>query len=377
MSPTRRWRVDVQAALPGWLVARALVALALVAVWFVRHHTGLQLPYTARFGRRGLLGWDADWYESLARHGYAGTIARRPRTGLETLRFFPLLPLLARAVGAVTGVSAALLLLGNLPALGLGAAVHRLTLHETGDGATARRAATLIALAPPAFVLVMGYTEALALAALVLALLCLRRQQWWWAALFGLVCGLARPTGLLLGLPVLVEGLRGVRGVRFRELVARAGAVAAPAVGAAAYLLWVQHVYGDWYLPFRVQQVAGLRGRTVDPVATVARSVSGVATGHVGTDAHYVWVVLLVALLVPTVRALPPSLATLGVVTVVVALAAQHLGSLERYAWGSVVLVVAVAVISRGRRASRWVPALSGLAMGTYATLAFLGYYVP
>ena len=377
MRPARQWRVDVRAALPGWLVARALVGLALVVAWFVRHHTGLHLPYTARFGRRGLLGWDADWYESLARHGYAGTISLRRGTGLEALRFFPLLPLLARLLGVVTGVSAALLLLGNVPALGLGAAVHRLTLHETGDGAAARRAAALVALAPPAFVLAMGYTEAIAVASLAVALLCLRRRQWWWAALFGVVCGLARPTGLLLGLPALIEALRGVRAVPARELVARASAVVAPAVGAVAYLLWVRGVYGDWYLPYRVQQVAGLRGHTVDPLVTVARAVSGLATGHVGTDAHYVWVLVLLALLVPTVRALPPSLAALGVATVVVALAAQHLGSLERYAWGSVVLVVAVAIVSRGRRASRWVPALSGLAMGTYATLAFLGYYVP
>ena len=38
----------------------------------------------------GLLGWDAGWYETIARHGYAGA-------GHLSLRFFPLVPVLTRA----------------------------------------------------------------------------------------------------------------------------------------------------------------------------------------------------------------------------------------------------------------------------------------
>lgn len=371
------WAVDLRAALPGWLAARAVVGAALLIAWFVRHHTGLRLPYTERFARPGLLGWDADWYASIARHGYAGAMARRPGTGLEALRFFPALPLLARGLGLVVGVSAALLILSSLPALALGATTHRLTLEVSGDPAAARRAAWLVALAPPAFVLVMGYTEAIALTLLVATLIAARRRAWVWAAVFGFGCGICRPTGLLVCLPLLVEAARGVRASPWPERAVRAAAVAAPAAGALVYLGWAQAVYGDWYLPFRVQQVAGLRGKNAFPLVTVVKAAGGLVTGHVGTDAHFVWVLILVALLVPTVRALPPSLAALGVATVVVALSADRLGSLERYAWGCVVIVIAVAIVARGPRLSRLLLPLSGLAMAAYATLAFLGYYVP
>ena len=41
----------------------------------------------------GLLSWDASWYERIAARGYG-------RLGHQALRFFPLLPVLARAVRA-------------------------------------------------------------------------------------------------------------------------------------------------------------------------------------------------------------------------------------------------------------------------------------
>src|SRR2546422_383386 len=60
------------------------------------------------------------------------------------------------------GVSTLLLLLANGGALVLGGLLHRVALEETGDEALARRAAWLVALMPPAFVMAMGYAEPLA-----------------------------------------------------------------------------------------------------------------------------------------------------------------------------------------------------------------------
>src|ERR1700712_3746336 len=44
----------------------------------------------------GLLGWDAHWYQLIAQHGYQ-------RIPAEGIRFFPLLPLAARALAAPLG----------------------------------------------------------------------------------------------------------------------------------------------------------------------------------------------------------------------------------------------------------------------------------
>src|SRR5207244_12116389 len=139
---------------------------------------------------RGLLAWDADWYRRIAEHGYAAI----PRTGV---RFFPLYPLAARVLAPVFGgmVDVSLLVLSNVPALLYGALLVRLVPRAGGDAASAGRAGWLVALVPSAFVLVMGYSEAIAGCLAVAAFLSLRSRQWWWAALAGYLSGLPRPSG--------------------------------------------------------------------------------------------------------------------------------------------------------------------------------------
>ena len=61
---------------------------------------------------QGLLGWDAGWYEAIARSGYGPL-------GHQSLRFFPLFPLVGRALAVLPGVSAgaALVVVANVSAL--------------------------------------------------------------------------------------------------------------------------------------------------------------------------------------------------------------------------------------------------------------------
>ena len=92
----RDLRRDLAAVLPSWLLARLVVFLA-----FVVAAVGAD---ELRLGARpiqldqGLFAWDAAFYRDIADHGYGGV-------ALEGLRFFPLLPLLTKAL--------ALPLLGN------------------------------------------------------------------------------------------------------------------------------------------------------------------------------------------------------------------------------------------------------------------------
>jgi hypothetical protein len=322
---------------------------------------------------QGLLAWDADWYFDIARHGYASL----PREGL---RFFPLVPVLARALSPVVlgHVGLALLVLANAPALVLGALVHRLTLEETADEAVARRAAWLVALVPPFFVLAMGYAEPIALCLSVAAFLALRRRRWAWAALAGALAALARPVGLLLAVPAAVEAWRGWRGAAGRERAARALAVVAPPLGTAAFLAWVWARFGDPLLPFKVQQRSSLRGGFALPVVTLFNALSRWASGHVVRNLiHVPWVVAFVALLVVAFRRWPASYGAFAAVALLVGTSARYWGSMERYGFGAFPLVLALASATSAPSAERATLVLCGALMTGYAVCAFLNLYVP
>jgi len=377
------WKEDLWAALPAWVAARVLTLAALGLSAFLRPRWPVTLPGTARFAENGLLGWDADWYRRIALHGYDGV----PDQGL---RFFPLLPEVARVVGFGTslGVGIALLALANGPALGVGVLVARLVRVEGGDERLARLAATLMVLAPPAFVLVMGYTEAIAICALLGAILAARTAasdgdaspgtgRWGIAAACGLVAGMARPTGVLAGIPLAILAVDGARRAGWGERARRLAAVVSPAVGAAPYLVWAQLDRGDWYAPYRVQSIPGLRGDFVDPFTRLGRAVGTIAGGGVGAKGHDLLVPVAVLLLVPAVLRWSKPLAAMTIVTTAIALSAEHLGSFERYLWASVVPVLTVAWLCRGPVAARVAPVVAGAGLTVLATLAFLGYYVP
>ena len=210
---------------------------------------------------QGLLAWDAGFYESIARFGYAPF-------GHQALRFFPLFPLVARALAQVPGISdsTAIVLIANLGALVGTALLVVLVRRETGDASLARRSAWLMSLAPPAFTLVLGYAEGMLLVFTVGCFLCLRPAAgkapvWWGAAVLGLRRGAhPAPRGAALrrgrgrGLAALAAAAGG--GERLAMLLA----AAAPAAGLATFLGWSAAVYGDFWLPLRVQTSAGHHG---------------------------------------------------------------------------------------------------------------------
>ena len=136
-----------------WLVARVVVGGALAVAHELVTRTRPPAAVAARV-HQGLLGWDAGWYESIARHGYAGA-------GHSSLRFFPLVPLLTRALSYVPGigVGTALVVVANASAFVGVVLLVLLARRETGDASLARRSAWLLCLAPPAFTQVMGYAE--------------------------------------------------------------------------------------------------------------------------------------------------------------------------------------------------------------------------
>jgi hypothetical protein len=374
---------------PGWIAARVLVAVAwgANAVLVDRRLDGVDPVTTTQV----LFAWDGAYYRDLAELGYANVAP-------DSIRFHPLLPM-------VGGNGFGILLVANLGALVAAMLVHRLVVVVLADRDAARRAATLVGLASPAFCMVWAYAEGPFLALAAGQLLALRARRWWLAGALGVLAALTRPAGLLLALPALIEALqanlprdRALFGAdraassetlanlpRERALfgadraagsrwVGPLAAVAGPVVGTGAFLWWAGDLTGDRLAPLRVQD--HLRGGFVLPPWRLVQGLGELVTDPFGDGLHTPFAIGMVALLWVCWRRLPISWAALATVSVAVNLAAENLNSIERYAYGTVPLLVALAVVTGGRW---WRPTIvvSSLGFVGMTTLAWYGTLVP
>ncbi|HEX6488911.1 MAG TPA: mannosyltransferase family protein [Candidatus Dormibacteraeota bacterium] len=188
-------RAGARSAVLPYLVSRVILdATALIANRFIAYGP------TANQGRgtwlQGFLGWDAFHYLGIARDGYpTAAIAASGNNG-----YFPLLPLLLRAVGASDLASLALALVLGFVAV---AAIAALTtaVFDEGAGHTAAWAASFW---PAAFFWSAIYTESLFVALAIASLWAAWRGRPAVAASAGLLAALARPTGFALALPLFV-----------------------------------------------------------------------------------------------------------------------------------------------------------------------------
>jgi hypothetical protein len=351
----------------SWVLARIIVVASLALAAYLNRQGALQPGGTRPFHATGLLGWDAAYYRDIAAHGYGALPA-------EARRFFPLLPLLVRVIGFGTAAGPVLLVVVNLLALAYGFVLVRLVRVEAWSEEVGSRTVWLLAIAPPAFVLVMGYTEALAGVLSVLVFLGLRSGRFGWAAAAGLLVGLCRPTGLLLAAPALIEAVRN----RQLALLPRIAAVLAPLVGVGLYFCYIGLRFGDALQPLRIQQDARLHGPAGNPFHPLVDAAKGLLHGHVGTALHLPWLIVLLGLVALMARRLPASYTTWAALTVASALAGTNVDSIERYGWSAFPFVLVAALVIGTRR--RWWHVLlvaGGALLAGYSLLAFLGLSVP
>jgi Gpi18-like mannosyltransferase len=365
----RRAVEDVVRVLPAWLVARVLVGAAyVIAIVVADRLTPGGRPHQID---EGLLAWDGTWYRDIATAGYGGL-------GDQSLRFFPLFPFAARllGVGASAAVGPALVILANASSLVLLVFVRRLVVAEGKPPHVADRAVWYTALFPAAFVLAWGYAEALMLAAVVGGFLALRTRHWNWAVLAGIVAAASRPLGVVFAVPVAIELARTWPNASGRERAWGTAALAAPVVTCAAYLAWVRAEFGDWLLPFRVQD--DLRATTLNPIARLWDGIQQVVgPERFGDGLHIPFVFVFVALVVVTFWRWPVSYGAFAAVVLVAALSAQNLNSLERYALNAFPIVLTLALLARDERVDRAVLTVSAGGFVALASLAWLGAYVP
>ena len=337
------------ATLPAWLIGHLIVCLV---SWRLnrKHPLG------------GLFDWDTKWYRMIASVGYdqAGVL----------IHFFPLTPYTAAGISTVTRIPATFALFGFvwLMALVFGALVHRLVIRETGDRGAARRAAWLTQLAPGGYALVMAYTEPLAGALAVAYFLAVRAYsgrppRLWVATVVGFLSGMARPTGLLLAIPGMIEGVRSARATGWRPAaVARAAvASAAPVAGLVAFLGYSKYRYNSWMLPFQEQTVKSNRAALIyNPKRSfhLVWHYTPHGNGHRVDVVIAIVLALSAALLVVLARKLPVSYLAWTLPMYVLGVTSHGFTSLPRYVGALFPLLIAAALISR-----RWWQEIAVLAV--------------
>jgi hypothetical protein len=134
--------------------------------------------------------WDSVWYVDVAHSGYGADPARPA--------FFPLYPLLLRALGSdiVAGIALSLACFAVAAVL-----LHRLTTIELG-AAAAGPAVAALALFPGSLYFSMVYSEALFLALSVGAVYAARTERWPLAGALGGLAAATRSAGVVLLVPL-------------------------------------------------------------------------------------------------------------------------------------------------------------------------------
>jgi hypothetical protein len=374
-----RLPLSVREAVLPYIVARIVVLSALGLAHFIVDRTHPATMGVAARVHAGLLGWDAGWYETIAREGY-GPLGR------QSLRFFPAVPVLTHGLAWLgLGDGPALVLLANAAAFAATAMLFVLVRRETGSPDVARRAIWVLSLVPAAFVLVMGYAEAVLLVFAIGCFLALRppatsadnRPHFAVAGVLAFAAALTRPVGVLLFLAVASEVVRWWQRLGRNERAAGLAAVAAPFVGLLVFLGWSKHTVNDWWAPLRVQLQNSHHGGLADPFVTLYDDAKGVLHHHVGTALHVPWVLLALAMLIVCWRRLPAPYTLFAAAALAVAVSGANLDSFERYALSAFPLSIAAALLLAQSQVERLVLTLLSAGLAGYALLAFLNMSVP
>lgn len=210
-----RDNMDMEMRFPNWkyhyclpyfwavlifLCSRVVVALGLV---FSQKYLpiGTDVWSAGPFWYHQLLQWDSEWYFKIATEGYR---YNGDPTIQQNVVFYPLYPMLARSLAAISGLTPAdaLLLVSNVAGLSAIVVLFKLVCEEFGSQ-VALATTALLSFFPASVLLSAGYTESLELLLIASFFLVLKRNRYLLAALLAGLAISDRSTGIVL-LPVLL-----------------------------------------------------------------------------------------------------------------------------------------------------------------------------
>jgi Gpi18-like mannosyltransferase len=206
MSVQERWRTY-----SPYLVALAIFGssrLVVVLAMFMAAHIVLPSgsPAAAEFDvgsswYRYLLRWDSAWYATILNEGYK---YNGNDSVFQSVVFYPLYPLTAKALTILSGIDGllALLVVANVAAVLCVLLLFKYVRQSYGDE-VAWLTIAFLSFFPTSLFLSAGYTESLTLLLILCCFLLLEREQYIVAAVFAGLASATRSTGLVL-LPVII-----------------------------------------------------------------------------------------------------------------------------------------------------------------------------
>ena len=199
--------------------------------------------------------WDAANFIYIAEFGY---------TRVDLTAFFPLFPLLIRAIAFLTannGYIAIGMILSNLALLGTMFVLYRIAADILGDQ-VGRRVLLYLCLFPTAFFFFAAYNESLFIFLTASSFLAMHRRRWWLASILGFFAALTRSAGLFLIIPFLYElwnskerldTATGINLRKFPGLLTEALPIALIPLGTVLYSLYTWIVFGNAFAFASVQ----------------------------------------------------------------------------------------------------------------------------
>lgn len=187
-----------------------------------------------------LLRWDSGWYAGIVRGGYR---YNADPSAQSTVVFYPLYPLLSRALVSLFGISVdmALLLVANIASIAVALLMTKLVKDEMGDE-VALLSLSCFCFFPFSIFLSAGYTEPVFLAFALLSLILLARRNFVAAAIAAGLASATRSTGIVL-LPVILFEMARLQPLRaLPRLLPRmvlCGGLAASGLLAFMAYLWI------------------------------------------------------------------------------------------------------------------------------------------
>jgi len=219
--------------------------------------------------------FDTLWFLRISEHGYDRPMA---------VIFYPLYPASIRLVSYAVPAMVAALLVSTVAAFFFFWGLLRLAAGLSESGRL--RVLLLVCVWPTSFVLFAGYAESLTIALVLWAVIFGREARWEAATACGLLAGLARPSGVLVFIPLAVLALRSRQ--------ARSLVVALTPLGLLSYWRWLR-----WTGRLSVVEAYRLhQGMTmVPPRKGLAEAVRLIVTDHDGLLAIKLGLVIMVAII--------------------------------------------------------------------------------
>jgi hypothetical protein len=303
---------------------------------------------------RPLFRWDAGWYLHIAENGYSYNGNPRQQ---QDIAFFPLYPLTCRLCRAVTGISIPLcaVLLSNLAFLVGLVALYALVTWEIGSD-VARSTTLLLAFFPASLFFSTMYTESFFLAFSVLAYVAFRKQRFVQGGIWAGLASATRAPGILLFIPLFLEGFPCLKERRMWWRVIAAGLLAASGLGGFMLYQWI--AFGDPLVSFKVhQQAPEWRGEFALPFRRIAEVYGEIFSGQLSPDPFDVsFALMFIALACTLPSHLPRSYALYTILGVALPLLAQkNTYGLTRYFNVLFPGFMALGIIGRKSRSIPWV----------------------